>query len=105
MNRLEQRQGGESAEPLAGDYFLVVGENFTWYVSTEMARFIEACLDCKSRPRWIRFVDLAGSRVRVRARQIEYICQCTSEQRAAERAFFRALKQEPKVDRSWGEDD
>ncbi len=105
MNRLRQRLGEEGAQPDAGDYFIVVGENFTWYVSTEMARFIEACLDRKFRPRWVTFVDLGGSRVRVRARHIEFICQCTTEQRAAERDFFRALKQERKADRAWGEEE
>ena len=68
-----------------------------------MAKAIEARLDAKRRPRWVTFVDLTGSRVRLRARRIEYICQCTAEQRTAERAFFRSLKREfvPPEDRGY----
>jgi hypothetical protein len=53
----------------------------------------------------VKFVDLTGARVRLRTRQIEYVCQCTADQRAAEREFFRSLKQERKADRSWDEED
>jgi hypothetical protein len=105
MNRVQEPHDDGTARPQAGDYFLVCGEWCTWYVSTAMARFIERCLDARPRPKWVKFVDLTGARVRVRARQIEYICQCTAEQRATERAFFRSLTQERKADRSWDEDD
>jgi hypothetical protein len=57
------------------------------------------------RPKWVKFVHLTGARVRLRTRQIEYVCQCTTEQRAVELAFFRSLRRERKPDRSWEEDD
>ena len=103
MNRLEEVFEPSGERPGAGDYFIVSGESFTWYVSATMAKAIEARLDAKPRARWVTFVDLVGSRVRLRARRIEYICQSTAEQRAAERAFFRSLKRERKGDRSWEE--
>ena len=103
MNRVEEVFEPNAERPGPGDYFVVSGESFTWYVSTAMAKAIEARLDAKPRARWVTFVDLVGSRVRLRIRRIEYICQCTAEQRAAERAFFRSLKRERKGDRSWEE--
>jgi hypothetical protein len=103
MNWLEEVLEPNAERPGPGDYFIVSGESFTWYVSTAMAKAIEARLGAKPRARWVTFVDLAGSRIRLRARRIEYICQCTADQRAADRAFFRALKRERKGDRSWEE--
>jgi hypothetical protein len=105
MNRLQELPEDGAARPAADGYFVVSGDCCTWYVSTTMARFIEQCLDARPRPKWVKFVDLTGARVRLRARQIEYVCQCTADQRAAERAFFRSLKRELKADRSWDEDD
>ena len=96
-----RRDGGV---PGAGavDYFVVVGENCTWYVSTEMARFIEECLDSGTSG-WVKFVDLIGSRVRLRTRKIDFIAQSTAEQRSTERDFFRTMRREHKADRDWDE--
>ena len=105
MNSLREESGPEAVEPDAGDYFIVSGDCGTWLVSTEMARFIESILDARPRARWVKFVDLAGSRVRLRTRQIEYICQCSAEQRASRREFSRALTRERKADRTWEEDE
>jgi hypothetical protein len=105
MNGLREESEPEAVKPDAGDYFIVSGENSTWYVSTEMARFIETVLDAEPRVRWVKFVDLSGSRVRLAVRQIEYICQSTVEQRALDRGFSRTLTRERKADRSWGEDE
>jgi hypothetical protein len=89
----------EPREEGAADYFVVVGENWTWYVSTEMARFIEESLE--SGAEWVKFVDLSGSRIRLRAEKIEFIAQSTADQRATERDFFRAMRRENKADRDW----
>src|SRR6266545_5557348 len=105
MNSLREGSGPEAVEPDAGDYFIVSGECGTWYVSTEIARFIESILDARPRARWVKFVDLAGSRVRLRSRQIDYICQSSAEQRASHRAHSRALSRERKADRTWEEDE
>jgi hypothetical protein len=105
MNRIQGAFEDGAARSTGGEFFVVSGESSTWYVSTPMARFIEQCLDADPRPKWVRFVDLTGARIRLRTRQIDYICQCTPDQRAAERAFFRSLKQERKSDSSYGEND
>jgi hypothetical protein len=70
-----------------------------------MARFIESVLDAEPRPLWVSFVDLAGSRVRIRTGQINAIWQRSAEQRAWDREFGRALDRERKGDRNWREED
>jgi hypothetical protein len=102
MSTSVKEEGAETPrEPVAADYFVVVGEFCTWYVSTEMARFIEECLE--SGAKWVKFVDLIGSRIRLRTRQIEFIAQCTADQRATEREFFRTMRRERKSDKDWDE--
>lgn len=101
----ENQKNQEPAEAGAGSYFIVMGENGSWAVSTVMARHIEACLAAKRSPEWIAFVELTGSRVKVRARQIQWIGQSTPEQRAAERRFNRAVGREYSADQTWGEED
>jgi hypothetical protein len=104
MNRLQQKPE-ENEPPLGpGDYFIVRARYDEWQVSTEMARFIEEILDADPRPRWIRFVDLAGSRIRARSEDVTETRQCTAEQRAAGRAFRRSLRQECRAERTWDED-
>ena len=105
MNRLKEKQHGDPDPDGSGTYFTVAGNHNIWYVSTEMARHIEACLDAEPRPAWIRFVDVTGASVRVRSKDIEYVQQSTPEQRAHERAFHRAMRQEQKADRDWGDED
>jgi len=105
MNRLKE-QHEENQEPeRPGTYFCVAARCGTWYVSTAMARHLEACLDAEPRPVWLRFIDLTGARVRVRTRDVEYLNQSTPEQRAFEREFSRALNRERKTDRNWEDDD
>ena len=105
MSRLRQKEEQEAPRPIGVDHFVVSARSETWYVSTEMARHIEACLDVEHRHVWISFVDLSGARVRVRSREVEYLAQSTADQRAAERAFHRALSRERKVERDWREGD
>jgi len=76
------------------DYFVVSTRGDSWLVSTTMARHIEACLDADPSAPWITFVDIMGSRIRVRSEWIHTISQSTSEQRARAVALQRALCQE-----------
>jgi hypothetical protein len=105
MNRIKEESGPEETKPDAGDYFVVDARCNNWYVSTAMARFIEAVLDAEVRALWISFVDLTGARVRVRTGEINAIYQCTVGQRAKEREFNRTLGRERKADRDWNEDE
>ena len=66
-------------------------------------RFIESELQRWPRRTWITFVDLNGSRVRVRSRLILQITQCSVEQRAVDRAFIRGLRQEEQDEEAWEE--
>ena len=84
-----------------GEYFAVSGETFWFAVSLEMAQFIEQELARWPRRGWLTFVDLNGSRVRLRAREIVQITQWTPGQRAANRAFLQALRQEEQDEEAW----
>lgn len=75
MNRLSmQSQGGDDPLRLTAT-FMISTEWNSWVVSTQMARFVEACLEHTPTPVWVKFVDVKGRRVRLRVRQIESITQ------------------------------
>lgn len=76
------------------DYFVVAAGDWEWPVSLLMVKAIEADLDGSPTPRWITFVDLAGSRVRVATGALESITQSTPEMRATRRALREALEKE-----------
>jgi hypothetical protein len=97
----------EEEEPRSGgpDHFVVSARSTSFFVSTRMAAHIEACLDARKPSPWIRFVDICGSRVRIHRREIEYLFQSTTEQRAAYRRYNRAINMESKADRDWSEGD
>jgi hypothetical protein len=105
MNRLKEAREPPEEAPDVGDYFVLEAEGSYWYISGEMARTVDANLVADPAPEWTVFVDLVGSRVRLRTRRIEYLAQCTAEQRAARRAFHRRMKRERDADRTWDNDD
>lgn len=105
MNRLKEEPEAEGVPEGPGTYFYLCTRSGSWYLSTVMAKHLEACLDAEPRPSWIRFIDVAGASILVRARDIEYLNQSTPEQRAAERTFCRSIARERKADRNWDEDD
>ncbi len=76
------------------DWFVVYTGDCSWLVSTEMARHLERALDARRPPRWVTFVDLAGSRVRILSGAIYCIEQSTAEQREAWRRFQKARRAE-----------
>ncbi len=93
----------EEREYRVGEYFAVSGATFGYAVSSEMVRFIESELQRWPRRTWITFVDLNGSRVRVRSRLILQMTQCSVEQRAVDRAFIRGLRREEQDEEAWEE--
>ena len=106
MNRLERPLDDASApHPGDGDYFVVSTRFDSWCVSTAMARGIETDLDAEPARDWVTFVDLHGSRVRLRAREVLSVAQCTADQRASARVHERRLRREAKADRDWEDDD
>ena len=97
MGNSPREDGAETPrEPFAAEYFVVIGEYCTWYVSTPMTRFIEECIDAGAE--WVKFVDLTGARIRLRTRMINYITQHSADQRALERDFNRRQRDENEND-------
>ena len=73
------------------DFFVVIAGDCRFHVSTAMAAHIERVLGARWKSRWVTFVDLSGSRVRVRTDRITMVMQSTVDQRAAERTQIRWL--------------
>jgi hypothetical protein len=105
MQDTKERFENPGRPDVPADYFVVVTETWNWYISREMAQAVEAMLDETPSPRWVMFVDLTGARVRIRARLVQCVFQCTAEQRELDRAFWRARKAERKTDKDWEEDE
>ncbi len=105
MEKVEQEGRSEAPQPLGVDHFVLDTRANCWNISTVMARHVERCLDADPRPFWITFVDLAGSRIRIRSQDVESLSQSTADQRAAARALCRGWTQERKADRNWSDED
>ncbi len=85
----------------AADYFVLATRDTHWWISTAMARAVEAELVNETGVRWLTFVDLTGARVRVRADQVVYLSQYFAENRTAERRVCAALRREAKADEGY----
>lgn len=77
----------ERLSPRYGEYFVLESAAGDWMISCEMVRFVERELDRWPRRRWIRFVDVLGSRVRLRRDLIRALRQSSVEIRAEWRRF------------------
>ena len=105
MNRLTRYfQQRDDEEPPLGDFHVVRGVYGTFYVTREAAAQVERVLDRRWTPGWVVFRDLAGSRIRIRTRDVRGIYQCTRAQRAADRRLERAREREEEADRDPWED-
>lgn len=98
VNRITQYFEEPRGRTPAQDYW-VVSSPTAWYCVDEAtaAQILEK-LDRRRPPRWLRFVDLFGSAVRVRSRDIDQVSESTAEQRAANRAFQEARRNEQSGD-------
>lgn len=97
----EARMEHEREEKRYSDYFVLdIGSFSSWMISREMAAFVERELDRWPRPRWIKFVDVAGARVRLRSELIRSLRQSSAEIRDEYRRFSRERDEESK-DESW----
>ena len=93
-------------QPVSADHYFEVGtDRGCWWVSVAMARFIESCLDAEPVPEWVAFVDLHGSRVRLRTKEIRSLSELSPDQRAAGRSFERRLQRERKADPDYDADE
>jgi len=105
INRIGDRLEGSGEDEPEEDFWEVTGDAGWFYVSEATARRILGQLERQEPPRWLRFADLFGAEVRVRAEGIECVRECTRVQRGAERGFRRARRDEKKADRRPWEDD
>lgn len=105
VNRLEDYFEEPEERTPESDFFIVSAEFDSFYVSEATAIELMRTLERSPSPGWVRFTEINGSRVCLRTRMIHYVSECTQRQRAAERAFHRARRQEEKADRRPWEDD
>lgn len=105
VNRLKSSVAKPDQPEPAEDYYVIETRGEPFDVSRTVAAGVVAAIRRAWPPRWIEFVDLSGSTVRLRTRFIECLRECTGSQRAAGRQFRRARRQEEKADRRPWEDD
>lgn len=107
-NRIKQFLEALPHERGALDCYWIVGRYLDVPVSRATARAVERQLDRTPTPEWIVFRTLTGARQRVRTAFIERVVESTAEQRAALRAFRRALdkeEQDEREERGWDDGD
>ena len=106
VNRLkEYLEEPEERPPELEEYWLVATPWDIHYVTAEEARKVNRQMDRILPWRWVRFVDVYGSRVRVRKAWIGQVRESTKSQRSTERQFRRAQREEEKSERRpWEEE-
>ena len=104
MKALKQREDTPEHRSGPGDYYEVTTEFGMWYVSGDTAARIGRVLERRWRPRWVKFVDLAGSRAWIRADAIESISESTEHQRVRDRAFRSLMRKESRAHRRWDDE-
>lgn len=106
FNRLTTYHAGPLPdEERFGDFFVVIGAFGRFSVTAKTACAIARALDQRRPPKWLVFRDCAGSRVRVRRRDLRALCESTASQRAYDRRLERELDREQQADReSWSDD-
>lgn len=98
------RRGGRSPDRdavLYPSYWVVSTVSNSYPVSGMMARLVEGALDRWPRPRWVRFVDLSGAVVRLRAAAIESIEQSAPETRTLRRRVREEQDREESEQEEW----
>ena len=108
MNRiakyLNNEEKPDEEQPVARDFWVVRCESGWFHVRPPQAARIQRLLASRWRPRWLEFRDVAGSRIRVRPKDVIGMSECTAEQRAKERRQERFLEKEEKADKKpWEE--
>lgn len=105
MNRLKKflEQPPEPERP--DDYYEIEWKYERFAVTKAVALDIVRRLAEDPPPRWINFRDLTGAQHRIVASKISRISECTVAQRAADRHFRRARREEDRRDRRPWEDD
>ncbi|HEX2205193.1 MAG TPA: hypothetical protein VHG91_17915 [Longimicrobium sp.] len=105
MKNLKTRPEERDGRFVAGDWFVVEARTESFYVSAETAARVSRQLDRRWAPRWLKFVDITGARVWVRASLIESIHESTEDARGREREFHYRRRKEEMADRRWDDDE
>jgi hypothetical protein len=106
MSIIKQKQETPEQRPGPGDYFIVQSEYTAWYVTAATAAEVGRALDRRwLRPRWIKFMDLNGSRAWVKAERVEAIFESTEHQRARDRELGYLRRKEEHADRRWDDEE
>jgi len=96
MGKEQEEEPAPRREALAAwypEYFVVTGGG-RWVISREAAREIERAMQRWPRPRWIRFVTVAGATVRIKLAWLGYLELSTPESRELMRRFNRERQEE-----------
>jgi hypothetical protein len=105
MNRLKQMHEERNERPRAGDYYTIDTRADTFYVSSETAARVSRLLERRWVPRWMKFTDVNGARIWLRASTIESVRESTEAARGNDRAFNYARRKEEIADRRWDDDE
>jgi hypothetical protein len=105
MKDVKRKEEPREERPEAGDFYVVASQLGTWYVTSETAAHIGRMLDRRRKPRWLKFVDVSGSRVWLKARKVESVYESTGAVRARDREFHYRRGKEERLDRRWDDDD
>ena len=73
---------------------MVWGDFGSLRVSRSVGAWIADMTGRRLRPRWLEFVDNAGSLIRLQPNQIQGIHDSTPRQRALQRAHFKSMDEE-----------
>lgn len=106
MNRIRQFLTTEPDEeqPVARDYWIVRCYGGTYHVRAMVAESLQRTLRRRWLTRWVEFVDISGSLIRIRAAEVRGLIECTAQQRAIDRRHARFLEQEEKAnEKPWEE--
>lgn len=94
MDEFKQGRGRGPPE----EFFVVLAGRFGVLVSPETAAEVMRKVTRRFPPRWLAFVDLDGSRVRVRTSLVGQVVESTALQRQRQREFERARMLEATAD-------
>lgn len=104
MDRIRAHLIPNSAPQTDAAFWVIFGEFGSFRISRATAHHLMRSLDRVWQAKWLCFTDLFGSRVRVRARHVRGVLECTKPQRVRERALDRALERELTEERTSWED-
>jgi hypothetical protein len=105
VNVVERSQNPLPEPEGTDNYYLIETSHDTFAVSRQVADAVARQLMQRPAPRWIVFRDLSTAFHRILAATVYAFSESTAEQRAANRAFWRARRLEAKADsRPWEDD-